>query len=231
MTDKSTGSEDYDEHLVRIGAGTFAAVYVTPEIVGNFAPPGVNKCLFLGKLFIARLLLGRVDDAERSAPRQFFSVYNFPLTAAKCQTIGLPVIDIAKEMGRAYAALHMIAEVDGRDVKFVIGGTGRRSNGVGFGVGTQMTSQRLALALIDFDQVQRWSKQMDDIDELVSAFLDVENEAYAPRPHQGDTDGQQSELYNAFKAAYLGACAEVGSEEAQLGLAFVASLETSYQNV
>jgi hypothetical protein len=141
------------------------------RIVNTFAPTTADKSVFLGKLFIARLLLGRVDDAERTAPRQFFSVYNFPLTAAKCHTLQLPVADIAKEMGRAYAALHMLAGVDGRDVEFVLGGKGRRSNGVGNGVGTQMTSSRLAMAVIDFNQVQKWGKRSDGIKNLVSAFL------------------------------------------------------------
>jgi len=139
------------------------------QIINTFAPATADKSVFLSKLFIARLLLGRADDAARSAPRQFFSVYNFPLTAADCRTLKLPVADIAREMGRAYAALHMHAGVDARDVKFVLGGRGRRSNGVGNKLGTQM--DRLALAVIDFNQVQRWSKHADGITAVVSAFL------------------------------------------------------------
>jgi hypothetical protein len=32
MNDSSSGSEDYDESLIRIGAGTFATVYVIPQV-------------------------------------------------------------------------------------------------------------------------------------------------------------------------------------------------------
>jgi hypothetical protein len=141
------------------------------QIVNAFAPAGVDKSVILGKLFIARLFLGRDDDASRVVPCKSFSVYNFPLTSANCRDLQLPVVDIAKEMGRAYAALHMVAGVDARDVKFVLGGQGRQSNSVGSGVGEKMTSHRLALAVIDFNRVQKWGKLSGDITGLVSAFL------------------------------------------------------------
>ncbi|THH28733.1 hypothetical protein EUX98_g5459 [Antrodiella citrinella] len=136
---------------------------------------------------LCRLYFGMIYPTT-SRPR-FVTASNFPLDEHRYTKLLesfpeflQPVRAVAHGMGEMLAKLHYNAGVDGRDIEFVLGGSG----GADF-----------VYFVIDFNQIRAWSKG-PDVSTLVSAFF--ENDPYYPRPVPNN------QLYVSFKAGYLEAC-------------------------
>ena len=81
----------------------------------KFFPPN-NK---VGKYnFIARIYIG-----HESSPRSslFFNLNNFPLDVEQMVQIGLPMAQIAHDMGLMLGSIYFVTQKDGCDIEFAIG--------------------------------------------------------------------------------------------------------------
>ncbi|TCD63580.1 hypothetical protein EIP91_005219 [Steccherinum ochraceum] len=136
---------------------------------------------------LCRLYFGKVYP--KTPLPKFVSTNNFPLDEQRYTKLFedfshllQPADEVARGMGEILAKLHYKARVDGRDIEFVLGGTG----------GADFT-----YFIIDFNQVRAWTKG-SDVAMLVSSFFD--NDPYYPRPIPTNP------LYTSFKRGYLEVC-------------------------
>lgn len=164
---------------------------------------------------VARLLLGRAEtDIGRSAPRLFFDTYNFPLTRARAEKLGIDTLRLAKEMGRLLAQFHMVAKCDARDIEIVLGANITN---------TLNRHREPRVWVIDFNQVRDFDLSESGISGLVNAFF--ENDAYFPRARVSESDASQPSLYPPFADAYLTECGKIGNVASELGQLFLKALE------
>lgn len=146
-------------------------------IASRYMPGGECRQQFIGRVYLGR--------ARRRENARFCAVQNFPLSLDVLDAIGIDGTELAVSIGQALAMLHFEADVDARDVEFVLGGSlvnpffGRE------------------LFCIDFNQVGRRSTT-DALFEAMKA-----NDPYFPR------DG---ELLGAFREAYFRRAAQAGNE-------------------
>ena len=87
------------------------------KIIDLFCPAHLrnNPSITAHKSHLARILLGRsIPDPGRVAPQRFFHTYNFPLTHDRAELLGIDVMNMAIEMGRLLAQMHMKAKNDAR---------------------------------------------------------------------------------------------------------------------
>ncbi|EIM82773.1 uncharacterized protein STEHIDRAFT_64298, partial [Stereum hirsutum FP-91666 SS1] len=137
---------------------------------------------------MCRLYLGKILRPSQSIG----SMINFPIDIARYTTllrvfeggelIGLD--QVAGGMGEMLGRIHWVAGYDGRDIEFVMAGSGL---GVRYYV-------------IDFNQMRRFDREewQSNVEGLIDAFFS--NDPYYPRPVTRDP------LYQAFRTAYLAAC-------------------------
>ncbi|KAL4250540.1 hypothetical protein ABKN59_002310 [Abortiporus biennis] len=155
---------------------------------------------------LCRLYFGK--NFTGAPPSRFFNTQNFPLDEFRYRQLiskypYLPSPEkVAAGMGEMLSRVHIITGLDARDVEFVLGGDG--FSGFSF-------------YMIDFNQVRKWSKTVEGVDELVSAFFT--NDPYYPRPRPNEP------LYEAFKSAYMG---EYRSD--MRGEAFITAIEAEQAN-
>ncbi|GAQ78122.1 hypothetical protein KFL_000080260 [Klebsormidium nitens] len=125
--------------------------------------------------FVARIYLGK-DCTE---PKRFFNPLNFPLDANRLSQleVGVPIAEIARDMGRLLSRIHFKAGFDGRDIEFVLGG--HQSNPL----------RKIGFYCFDFNQLRTWKSAQD----LVDSFL--ANDPYYPRPGH--------EYWDDFRTGYL----------------------------
>jgi hypothetical protein len=163
------------------------------KIVQLFCPPLLkDRCLTEAKsrAHVARILLGRtLDTSQRTASQRFFSTYNYPLTCDSAEKLGMDTVQIAQQMGGLLAALHMGASSDAKDVKIVLGGDYDRG-----------LIRNPKVWVLDFNQCSTITLDHHCIPQLVDAFF--ENEAYFPRPREGDP------LFASFASGYIAASSE-----------------------
>lgn len=145
---------------------------------------------------MCRLYLGKI-----LRPSQFVNSINFPIDVARYTTllrrfdggelIGL--YEVAGGMGEMLGRIHWVAGYDGRDIEFVMAGSG---------IGVRYY-------VIDFNQMRRFDQEewQSNVQGLVDAFFS--NDPYYPRPVPHDN------LYQAFRAAYLAACPQEHENGAQ----------------
>lgn len=146
-------------------------------IASRYMPGGECRQQFIGRVYLGR--------AQRRENARFCAVQNFPLSLDVLDAIGIDAAELAVAIGQALAMLHFEADVDARDVEFVLGG---RLENPFFG---------RELFCIDFNQVGRRSTS----DALFDAMK--ANDPYFPR------DG---ELLGAFREAYVRRAAQAGKE-------------------
>lgn len=137
---------------------------------------------------MCRLYLGKILRPSESVN----SMINFPIDIARYTTllrvfeggelIGLD--QVAGGMGEMLGRVHWVAGYDGRDIEFVMAGSGL---GVRYYV-------------LDFNQMRRFDREgwQSNVQGLIDAFFS--NDPYYPRPVTRD------HLYQAFRTAYLAAC-------------------------
>jgi hypothetical protein len=163
------------------------------KIVQLFCPPLLkDRCHSEAKsrAHVVRILLGQtLDTSQRTAPQRFFSTYNYSLTRDSAEKLGMDTVKIAQQMGCLLAALHMGASSDAKDVEIVLGGDYDRG-----------LIRNLKVWVLDFNQCSTVTLDHHCIPKLVDAFF--ENEAYFPRPREGDL------LFASFASGYIVASRE-----------------------
>ena len=75
------------------------------------------------KACLVRLYLGRV-----STPKRIFSLRNFQLHIDQMLNLNMDTLHYAKVMGEAIAVIHWQAQIDARDVEFVLGSAPTKSH-------------------------------------------------------------------------------------------------------
>lgn len=203
--------------------GVYAMTRVYPlssvlraKLIDLFCPPNLQESarasLRKGH-HLARLLLGRPENADRSAPQRFFNTYNFPLTRGRAERLGINVSLLSGEMGRMLAQFHMTAKNDARDIEIVLG-----ANILPYSpVPLRRQRREPRVWVLDFNQVRDFDFTESQIPSLVDAFFT--NEAYFPRARPTDP------LYKIFSEAYIKECDKIGEIAGQLGRKFVHALE------
>jgi Zinc finger protein len=193
----------------RTSVFSMSRVYPLPvryrvKIVQLFCPPLLKDlCHSEAKnhAHVAQILLGRtLDTSQHTTPQRFFSTYNYPLTCDSAEKLGMDTGKIAQQMGSLLAALHMGASSDAKDIEIVLGGDYDRG-----------LIRNPKVWVLDFNQCSTITLDHHCIPQLVDAFF--ENEAYFPRPREGDP------LFASFASGYI-----VTSSENAPKLLFLANL-------
>ncbi|RPD62716.1 hypothetical protein L226DRAFT_324399 [Lentinus tigrinus ALCF2SS1-7] len=163
----------------------------------KFFPPAVQVGPALCRLYFGKTL-------SNDTPK-FVNSSNFPLDVHRYGVLRTympelpPAEEVAEGMGEMLGWMHNRAGADARDVEFVLGGDG--AGGYTFFV-------------IDFNQVRKWSKCVEDVVDLVQPFF--VNDPYYPRPRPNDP------LYQAFRSGYL---EQYGTHTRSIGIAFLDAIE------
>ncbi|CAA7271450.1 unnamed protein product [Cyclocybe aegerita] len=146
----------------------------------SYFPQGVNIGPSLCRLYFGK------EIPLQSKPPRFINSQNFPLDARRYQALYElfpqdldPLEKVAEGMGEMLGRIHFCASYDGRDIEFVLGGSGYST---------------FSFWVIDFNQMRKWTKEESDIEKLTSSFFS--NDPYYPRPRPSDP------LYIAFKTGY-----------------------------
>jgi Zinc finger protein len=105
------------------------------------------------------------------------------------EKLGMDTVKIAQQMGCLLAALHMGASSDAKDFEIVLGGDYDRG-----------LICNPKVWVLDFNQCSTVTLDHHCIPKLVDAFF--ENEAYFPRPREGDL------LFASFASGYIVASRE-----------------------
>lgn len=153
---------------------------------------------------ICRLYFGKV-----LRPSQFVNPINFPLDVDRYTTLRghcqegdlLSAAEVAEGMGEMLGSIHWLSGFDGRDIEFIMAGTGIS----------------IRYYVVDFNQMRRLNVHQDNIQDLVDSFFS--NDPYYPRPNPIDS------LYIDFRTAYLNRCPEQHRLKAQR---FLAAIESRY---
>ncbi|KAJ3001217.1 hypothetical protein HKX48_003004 [Thoreauomyces humboldtii] len=115
--------------------------------------------------FIARIYLGQTASRSQSTrPSRFFNANNFPLYAPRIEELGFDVCVLAASMGKTLGRIVHVANLDPRDIEFVLGGSDQSYVGPD-------------LFVIDFNQC---SPHNDNAEEIVRSIRI--NDPYYPRP-------------------------------------------------
>ncbi|KAF4972336.1 hypothetical protein FSARC_1058 [Fusarium sarcochroum] len=169
---------------------------VRESLIKRYCPESMRPSALYNPLnrdCLARVYLGR-----RRAPNQplqaNFSLRNFNLHLDQMIEMNLPAETYARVIGQALAIIHWVANVDGYDIEFVLGGEASGSTG-----------KATRIWVLDFNLCSRFEISTailhpdTIIDQLVIAFF--ENDPYYPRPCVDSEPEEQ--LWNAFKTAYV----------------------------
>lgn len=156
----------------------------------------------------------------------FFSLRNFELHLNQMEQLAMDTKYFGEQLASALAKMHWIAEVDARDVEFVIGSAqAPASPEVDGGAPPNEyiplsawelehmepntfteplvhSKSPLRLWLLDFNQCRTMSMDEEGVEKAVHAFR--VNDPYYPRPPvDGDDNGEDAQLWQHFCATYL----------------------------
>ena len=153
---------------------------------------------------LARVYLGTRRPAVPH-PTEIF-LRNFELTLDKIDRLKLPKLEYAQYIAEALAVIHWEAEIDGRDIEFVLGGSPTVLKDYTVKCDTQPQDTEMScnfqrrevkLWVLDFNQCRPMTMDASGCQKAAAAFWD--NDAYYPRP----TSTQETELWDRFELVYL----------------------------
>jgi hypothetical protein len=179
--------------------------------------------LYLGKRRPVRM--GRLQD-QQQGPSSFVSLSNFKMYFDQMIDLELHVSFIAETMADALAVMHWKAQIDGRDVEFVLGGVlgddkaflqssneechvnsisrlqqGQWSHTSSNSSVIDFKGQRVCIWLLDFNQCRKMTMDERGVKHAVDAYL--VNDPYYPRPPQSLGKLQKGALPDADGPAEL----------------------------
>ena len=181
--------------------------------------PGNRDCL-------ARVYLGAKAGGRTN---RFFSLRNFKLFHDRCQRFGLDLELFVSRMAGAMALIHFAANIDGRDVEFVLGSKVEPTETVGWedfeGMAPrtdtmasaaivepgplQFGRRRVEMFVLDFNQCREIERNREGMETAAEAF--VINDPYCPRPHHADEDAQK--LWGEFCRIYRQTAIKIAGSE------------------
>jgi hypothetical protein len=141
------------------------------------------------------------------SPVPVFSLQNFPLHLDRMEQLGIGFDDLrhyARIMAEALAMIHWLAELDGRDIEFVLAPP-RRENALSGPLRQGVIANALGkhvVWLFDFDCCNPIKMDKKGVDQAVLAFL--QSDPYYPRPGL-----DEALLWNAFVIKYLETSGEI----------------------
>lgn len=152
---------------------------------------------------LIRPYLGRRRGNRLTSTSRFqrFSLRNVALHINQMEDLGLDVVAYAMTMADALALMYWGAGVDVDDVEFVLAPPRSMSS-------PTFLSESLGehvMWVLDFDRVKHMSMNENGLEQACAAFF--RNDPYYPRP--GGAEAADGELWEAFKARFLGTSLEV----------------------
>ncbi|CAN9368866.1 unnamed protein product [Alternaria sp. RS040] len=152
---------------------------------------------------LIRPYLGRRRGNRSSSTSRFqrFSLRNVALYINQMEDLGLDVVAYATTMADALALMYWGAGVNVDDVEFVLAPPRPMSS-------PTFASKSLGehvMWVLDFDRVKHMSMDEDGLEQACAAFF--RNDPYYPRPD--GTEAADDELWDIFKARFLGTSLEV----------------------
>ena len=156
--------------------------------------PGNRDCL-------ARIYLGANSSGRTN---RFFSLRNFKLFHDRCQRLGLDLEAFVRKMAGSMALMHFAANIDGRDVEFVLGSKVEPTERMSLGELERLAPctdtlsptasveagpwnycrRRVEMFVLDFNQCRSIEMTREGMETAAEAL--VINDPYCPRPHHTD---------------------------------------------
>ncbi|KAH6858855.1 zinc finger protein-domain-containing protein [Alternaria rosae] len=154
-----------------------------------------------GEDCLIRLYTGKRRPKGRP-PGMFFNLRNYGLCVDQMEELGLDPVSIAKAPAEALAHCYWKAEVDANDVEFVLApATATVTVDSSIPI-FRLLDQGLVIWMLDYDCVRHMTQDADGIAQAVHAFW--RNDPYFPRPFAYGHTSVETELWQAFKAHFLG---------------------------
>lgn len=203
---------------------------VTASLIAKFCPAHLREAAYkdvANRDCLVRVYLGRYHEhGEERTDHRYFSLRNFPMSLNRMLEINADMFGFTKTIAETLAALHWAAQVDARDVEFVLGFT--RDVAPPSLMDSSVTSCSISLEeleqvsehtflgceetlglnwhwhktqlwLLDFNQCSKIPMNEEGVEMAVSAWLD--NDPYFPRPNRDR--GVRQELWLLFRRRYL----------------------------
>lgn len=175
---------------------------------------------------MVRIYLG---ELRNNRPYMNFNLRNFPLYLDQIQSLDLNTDDIASTIANTLALVHFKAELDARDVEFVLGMSPlinhlqclpsavlRRMSPEGHdrSVDGHLTKRVVCLWMLDFNECVPITMDEEGMDMAAAAFY--ENAPYCPRPPKAGigANAKMDEVWAVFEQNYLQTSSTVLRERA-----------------
>jgi hypothetical protein len=175
-----------------------------------------------------RVYLG---ELRNNRPYMNFNLRNFPLYLDQIVGLELSADDITSTLASTLAVIHFKAEIDARDVEFVLGtapsfshnqaptsaeiltGSPRMSSAPA-GTGINFTNRWIHLWVLDFNECAPIT--MDETGMETAAVAFHQNAPYCPRPPRAATvsNAEMDEVWVTFEQSYLRTSSTVLRERA-----------------
>lgn len=193
---------------------------IREALIEKYCPPRIKEQISsneANKDCLIRPYLGRI---KYGAGQQFFSLRNFQLHANQIEDIGMDASELLLGMAHALAVLHWHTRIDANDVEFVLGSSPEEEQSVRSNITLQrilslqpnsstyevathstanFTKRVTSLWLIDFDDCNDITMDLDGINAAVKAFLETNH--YCPKPSTGNNFIDS--LWGQFKNHYI----------------------------
>ncbi|KAI0485355.1 zinc finger protein-domain-containing protein [Xylariaceae sp. FL0804] len=152
---------------------------------------------------LLRPYLGRRRRGHSKNSRfQGFSLRNYPLHMDQMEEIQLDVLEYAQRMAHALAFMHWSAQIDAKDIEFVLAPPGDAAPS------RKISSPVLGdhnIWILDFDCCRPISMDFDGLEQARHAFW--KNDPFYPRP--GREDERDSKLWSSFRAEFISASSQI----------------------
>ena len=167
---------------------------------------------------LVRPYLGR---RTHGAGSRFFTLRNKPLHLNQMLELDLPVIEYAHAMADALAIIYWRAQVDARDIEFVLA-PARPDQISPSAIFQSAEMGPHAMWILDFDCVRSISMDAAGVNEAATAFFEA-NDPFYPRPGSDDEDDRK--LWGVFVQRFLQSSRMILGESSNLPAMLIKRLE------